>query len=81
MSAPRLRECLYPHRPTLSHTHYACKACCAPTHTRTQHVRCSHTHDMCMPHAHPRAAHTHIRITCASQITTTGYLACMWCCS
>jgi hypothetical protein len=50
-----------PHRPTLSHTHYAYKACCAPTHTRTQHVQCTHT--TCACRMHTRAQHTHSAYT------------------
>jgi hypothetical protein len=51
------------HRPALSHTHYAYKACRAPTHTRTQHVRCTHTHTTCACHMHTRAQRTHSAYT------------------
>jgi hypothetical protein len=51
-----VRGTVDPHRPTLSHTHYAYKACCAPTHTRTQHVR--RTHTTCACRMHTRAQRT-----------------------
>jgi hypothetical protein len=58
-----VRSTADPHMPTLSHTHYAYKACCAPTHTHTHthtHTACAVcTHDVRMPHAHTaRSAHT-----------------------
>jgi hypothetical protein len=43
LGGPSVRSTADPHRPALLHTHYADKACCAPTHTRTQHVRRTHT--------------------------------------
>jgi hypothetical protein len=59
-----------PHSRT--HTHYAYKAGCAPTHTRSAHnMYGAHTrsHGMFMPYTHPRAVHTH-RL-CASPATAS----------
>jgi hypothetical protein len=58
--APTGQEYRWPAQPRTP-AHYAYKAYCAPTHTRTQHVQCAHTtcHVMWrMSHAHTaRSAH------------------------
>jgi hypothetical protein len=43
---------------------------CPHSHSHTHTTYAVHTHDMCMPHAHPRAAHT--QRLCASPAITTA---------